>query len=133
VTRYLVDTSVWVAWFRGGEDMADFDDLLDDPAALAVTQLVTMEISAGAREAEVSLLEHYVGALPLLPLVPDVDCPVSADLFRAARRRGHTIRSQIDCMIAAVALRNGATVLHRDADYDRLATVIPALRVRHLP
>jgi predicted nucleic acid-binding protein len=29
----------------------------------------------------------------------------------------------VDCMIAAVALRNGATLLSHDADMDRLAGV----------
>ncbi len=30
-----------------------------------------------------------------------------------------------DCLIAAVAIRNGASVLHRDADFDVLARHTP--------
>ena len=42
-------------------------------------------------------------------------------LFRAGRRAGVTIRSSIDCLIAACALRNDLEVLHRDRDYAALA------------
>jgi len=44
-------------------------------------------------------------------------------LYRAARRQGLTVRSSVDCLIAACALRNGLTVLHRDRDYPLLAKV----------
>lgn len=44
-------------------------------------------------------------------------------IYRAARRRGLTIRSSVDCLIAACAVRNGLTILHRDRDYDAIARV----------
>jgi hypothetical protein len=61
---------------------------------------------------------------------PVVDSPLGADVFqqavelyRSARRRGRTIRSSIDCLIAASALRHDLTVLHVDRDYAELAEV----------
>lgn len=48
--------------------------------------------------------------------------PASA-LWRAARARGLTVRSTVDCLSAAVAMRTGAPVLARDRDYDALAQV----------
>ena len=47
----------------------------------------------------------------------------AADLYRAARRAGLTVRSGVDCLIAACALRHGLEVLHHDRDYDTLARV----------
>jgi predicted nucleic acid-binding protein len=44
-------------------------------------------------------------------------------LFREARKKGVTVRSSVDCLIAASAIRHGATVLHRDRDFDNLARV----------
>jgi predicted nucleic acid-binding protein len=44
-------------------------------------------------------------------------------LFREARKKGVTVRSSVDCLIAASAIRHGATVLHRDRDFDHLARV----------
>jgi len=46
-------------------------------------------------------------------------------LFREARKKGVTVRSSVDCLIAASAIRHGATVLHRDRDFDHLARVSP--------
>jgi predicted nucleic acid-binding protein len=51
----------------------------------------------------------------------------AAGLYRAARRAGFTIRSGVDCLIAACAIRHGLTVLHRDRDYPVLAKVSPLL------
>ena len=45
----------------------------------------------------------------------------AAALFRRCREEGETVRRLMDCLIAAVAIRFGAPVLHRDADFDVLA------------
>lgn len=52
-----------------------------------------------------------------------------ADLYRSARRSGITIRSSVDCLIAACALRHDLPVLHNDRDYGLLAKISP-LKVR---
>jgi predicted nucleic acid-binding protein len=38
----------------------------------------------------------------------------------------------LDCLIAAIAVRTGATVAHRDRDFDVLAAAMVDLRVRSL-
>ena len=45
----------------------------------------------------------------------------AAALFRRCRREGETVRRLIDCLIAAIAIRSGVSVLHRDAGFDVLA------------
>ena len=47
----------------------------------------------------------------------------AATLYRATRARGLTVRSSIDCLIAAVALRTGNDVLAVDRGYEALAQV----------
>lgn len=47
----------------------------------------------------------------------------AANLYRLARRAGVTVRSSVDCLIAACALRNGLKILHNDRDYPQLAKV----------
>ena len=73
-----------------------------------------------------------------LQVMPIVESPLRAEVFseavqlyRAARRAGHTVRSGVDCLIAACALRNDLTVLHHDRDYDVLAKV-SGLRVQEV-
>lgn len=51
------------------------------------------------------------------------------DLYRRARRTGFTVRSSVDCLIAACALRNGLTVVHCDRDYPHLARIAPVLEI----
>lgn len=53
------------------------------------------------------------------------------ELFLAARRAGLTIRSGVDCLIAACAIRNDAILLHVDRDFEKLAKV-SALRAQWL-
>jgi predicted nucleic acid-binding protein len=53
----------------------------------------------------------------------------AANLYRAARRAGLTVRSSVDCLIAACAIRHDLEVLHRDRDFDALARVA-SLQVR---
>src|SRR5205814_3172448 len=71
-------------------------------------------------------------ALPVVesPLRLDV-VEEAAQLYRAARRSGFTVRSSVDCLIAACALRHDLEVLHRDRDFPKLAAV-SALRQRPL-
>lgn len=45
----------------------------------------------------------------------------AADLYAAARWRGITIRSSVDCLIASIAIWHKSPVWHLDRDFDRLA------------
>jgi predicted nucleic acid-binding protein len=44
-------------------------------------------------------------------------------LYRQARQAGVTVRSSVDCLIAACALRHNVPILHRDRDYDALSKI----------
>jgi hypothetical protein len=64
-----------------------------------------------------------------LPMVESpVGLPVfdeAVTLYRTARRAGLTIRSGVDCLVAACAMRHGLTVLHHDRDFRHLVKVSP--------
>jgi predicted nucleic acid-binding protein len=62
--------------------------------------------------------------------LPAVESPLRIDLveeavglYRTARKRGLTVRSSVDCLIAACALRHDLEVLHRDRDFTAIASV----------
>lgn len=70
--------------------------------------------------------------------LPVVESPLRAELieeavglYRGARRQGLTVRSSVDCLIAACAIRHDLEVLHRDRDYAQIARV-SSLRERGL-
>ena len=56
----------------------------------------------------------------------------AADIYRQGRRRGITIRSAVDCLIAAIAIENGVPVCHRDRDFTAIAAYT-ALESSELP
>ena len=62
-----------------------------------------------------------------LPRVEDpmpLDAFVEAShLYRQAKKRGVTIRSSVDALIAVCGIRNDLEVLHVDRDFEMLATV----------
>jgi predicted nucleic acid-binding protein len=39
--------------------------------------------------------------------------------------RGETVRALTDCLIAAVAIRTGVSLLHSDSDFEALARQTP--------
>jgi predicted nucleic acid-binding protein len=45
----------------------------------------------------------------------------AADIYRLGRRKGYTIRSSLDCLIAAIAIHNNASVWHCDRDFDAIS------------
>ena len=45
----------------------------------------------------------------------------AAEIYRLGRRRGITIRSSADCLIAAIAIDHGVPVWHRDRDFSAIA------------
>jgi predicted nucleic acid-binding protein len=127
----LVDTSVWIEVFRRPsrldlEAEVTFDDIV---TCLPVMQ----EVLQGFRD-EMAFVRarESMQAMTVLesPLRADVFLQ-AADLFRSARRAGYTVRSGVDCVIAACAIRHRAEVLHHDRDFDALSKV-SSLRSRRV-
>jgi predicted nucleic acid-binding protein len=58
-----------------------------------------------------------------LPLRAELDLRVAAPVRRRLRDRGVLIRWGMDALIATIAINHQATVLHQDADFERIATV----------
>jgi len=117
----LVDTSAWIEFLRntGSPACEAVDRLLTDD--LAICDPVAMEVLAGARdEHHLAQLRGLLGRATMLPTTP-ADYDAAAALYRACRVRGETVRKLIDCLIAAVAIRAEAEVLHADADFAVMA------------
>ncbi len=77
-----------------------------------------MELLAGTRTpAEYAKLRARLLPFPLLRLRSLSDFEKAADLYRTCRREGETVRRLIDCLIAAVAIRERATVLRDMAGF----------------
>jgi predicted nucleic acid-binding protein len=120
----LVDTSAWIELIRatGHPAHVTLRHHLERRAPIATSEPIIMELLAGvATAAERSKLRARLMALPRLAVGGLADFEAAADLYRVCRSRGATVRKLVDCLIAAVAIRERATLLHNDRDFDVLA------------
>ena len=119
----LVDTSVWIDVFRRPARVR-LDEVVDFEEVVTCLPVVQEVLQGFADERAFVLARDAMRALPIVesPLGRDV-VEQAVDLYRAARRAGLTVRSGVDCLIAACAIRHGLEVLHCDRDYDALARV----------
>lgn len=126
-TLILADTSAWVEYDRATGSGVDhrLRDLIANDGPLAITEPVLMEVLAGARtyEREVDL-RRLLHRFRLLPFETPTDFDGAARAYRRCRTVGVTPRGLLDCMVATVAQRTGASVLAQDADLARVAQVI---------
>jgi predicted nucleic acid-binding protein len=123
----LADSSALVEYLRGTDSNARVrvQELLDTQGPLAVTEPVAMEVLAGARdEAQAQDLRRLLLRFTLLRFYATIDFDGAVGIYRRCRAGGVTPRGMIDCMIAAVAKRNGVAVLAHDVDFARMASVI---------
>jgi hypothetical protein len=119
----LVDTSIWIAVFRKTKpldlhELVEWDDVV---TCLPVVQEVLQGFrDEGAfRKAREAMLNLPIVEQPLEQAV----FGDAIDLYRTARRSGLTVRSSVDCLIAACAIRNDLEIVHRDRDFPALAKV----------
>lgn len=121
----VVDTSVWIDVLRGRatRQAQRCVELIEAGEPVALTDVIFTEILQGvSSQDEALLVERHLRAFPVLRLQGLEDFALAADLYRAARAQGVTIRKTLDCLIAVPCVRTGAPLLHADADFDRLAS-----------
>ena len=117
----LIDTSAWIEFLRdtGSAACHQVDEFLDQE--IAICDPIRMEVLAGARdESHLLSLRRLLARAVIIPMRP-TDYEDAAALYRSCRHQGATVRKLIDCLIAAVAIRADAAVLHNDSDFDTLA------------
>lgn len=127
----LVDTSAWVEFDRATGSAVDrrLTSLIAERDDVAVTEPVIMEVLAGARD---DRREHDLRRLmqrfELLRFDAAVDFHAAARIYRTCRRVGVIPRGMVDCMVASVALRHGASLLAADVDLDRVGEIMGVAR-----
>ena len=125
----LVDTSVWIDHLRNRQNtaVAELAEwLIDEPDRILVNEVVVTELLRGVRSetaaAELcAALDNLVQADP----IRRDDWLLSARIYRSCREAGLTIRSPMDCLIAAHAIRLQVPVLAIDRDFEAIASCTP--------
>lgn len=128
---YLIDTSVWIDYFRGNENHATrcFVDILDKKLSFGITGLIYQEILQGAKSVtDFDKLTVYLSTQYFFhPTDEIITYQLAAQLYFSCRRIGLTPRSSIDCLIAQIAIEHNLILLHNDNDYEIIKQVAPQL------
>jgi hypothetical protein len=122
----LVDTSAWIEVFRRPARIT-LDEIVDDRDRIVTCLPVVQEVLQGFDDEQAfTIARTAMDALPCVdaPLTPAV-VDAAIDIYRRARRAGVTVRSSVDCLVAASAIRHHLTVVHHDRDYAAIARVAP--------
>lgn len=119
----LADTSAWIAFIRRTGSAANrrLREGIRERAILT-TDPVVMEVLAGARdEAHWRTLGSFLAGASFAPVGGLATWEQASRIYRRCRSAGFTPRSQLDCLVAAVAIREEVPVLHADRDFDLIA------------
>ncbi len=130
---YLVDTSVWISYFKDekNEATASFSALLDKHASFGITGIIYQEILQGAAsEKDFARLAEYLETQKFYHPKDSIETyQAAAKIYFSCRKKGLTIRSAVDCLIAQIAVDNDLVLLHNDRDYLKIAKINSHLKL----
>ncbi|MBO9602470.1 MAG: PIN domain nuclease [Novosphingobium sp.] len=116
----LVDSSVWIDYFRGADtSQAERLDGLLGAELVAIGDLMLTEVLQGFTDER-----DFAQALDLLGTLEQVDiggreiAVQAARNFRELRAKGITVRKTIDTLIATRCIEEHLPLLYSDRDFD---------------
>jgi predicted nucleic acid-binding protein len=120
----LVDSSVWIGYFRGtATPQTDRLDALLGNELIAVGNLILTEVLQGfTSDADFNQALRMMSTLEVVPLGGQTLAIQAARNFRTLRARGVTVRKTIDTLIATACIEHGLSLLHDDRDFEPFST-----------
>ena len=129
----LVDTSVLINFFRGRKTVGTtyFEKLIEEEKHFCINEFIYQEILQDAKdEKEFAILKSYLIDVPLYSLRLGIQSFENAALLNfRCRRKGFTIRSTVDLLIAETAIENNIPLLHDDDDFVKITKIITELKL----
>jgi len=125
----IVDTSVWIDFLEGGNHWTKkrLKEKLNDRESILYTEMILLEIIQGIRERKGrEQIERMFGSLVSAPQKRSTTL-LAAEIYQELQKKGFRIRSIIDCLIAATAIETGASILHKDRDFEYIADHYPVI------
>ena len=119
----LVDTTVWVDFFSGRPcpHVDILEQLLKSGEDICVCGIILAEVLQGIRsDSNHAKTKNFFESLIFLPMTRATFL-LSSQIYRTLRKKGFTIRTPLDCMIASVAIEHRVSLLHNDRDFNLIA------------
>ena len=116
----LVDSSVWIDYFRGTTTPASNKlDTILGAEPIATGDLILTEVLQGFTEnREFNQARKLLASMEIIELGGKDIAIQAAKNFRILRAHGITIRKTIDTIIATRCIESGYTLLYSDRDFD---------------
>jgi len=120
----LVDSSVWIDYFRGSPTpQCERLDALLEAEPLAIGDLILVEVLQGfTSDKAFKQATKLLTSLAVTDLGGRDIAIQAAKNFRALRALGITVRKTIDTVIATRCIESGFTLLHADRDFEPFVT-----------
>lgn len=121
----LADTSVWVDFLRGEDSHQRrmLHGLIEDEEDIAISEIIFTEILQGIKnDREFQAIKDYLLEFPMYGPKGIETYLHAVRIYRDCRKRGRTVRSTVDCIIAAICIENDLVLLHKDSDFDLIET-----------
>ena len=115
----LVDSSVWIDYFRGTETIQTntLDKLLESKL-IAVGDLMLTEVLQGFKaERDFKTAQKLLTSFQILSIGGEAIALKAAKNYRTLKALGCTVRKTIDTLIATRCIEDGLTLLHADRDF----------------
>jgi len=120
----LVDTSVMIGYLQWEENHAilRFQYILDNNIPFGINSLIYQEVLQGVKtEKDFDKTKKYLDTQRFYSLKDEKESYASAaKIYFRCRKKGFTIRSTIDCLIAQTAIEYNLLLLHNDSDFDNI-------------
>lgn len=122
----LIDTSALIEFLNCTGTPADrtVAHAIEAETDIGLSGITLTEVLQGIKgDREHEQVKASLLAFPTFSLKGRESYVAAAGLYRLCRRKGLTIRSTVDLLIAQTALENDAHLLHSDRDFGALAEV----------
>ena len=124
----LVDTSVLIDLFKGDKNKAvdSFRVVIEQQIPFGITSVIYQEVLQGANtKKEYALLKEYLQCQRFFHPKDSVNTYAhAAQIYFTCRKKGITVRSTIDCLIACIAMESDCFLLQNDKDFVHMASVV---------
>ena len=123
----IIDTSAWVEYLRATQSPTHHTlrSAVVSDAPIATPAPVLMELLAGcATERAARDIQHLLARFEILEVEGLADFEDTALIQRTCRREGETVRSLMDCLIAAITLREQRPLLAVDRDFEVISKYV---------
>lgn len=133
ISSYLIDTSVWINFIRDKDtdSVKVFYEILAKGYPYGITSVIYQEVLQGSNDIkDFNAIKEYLSLERFYyPKDAHLSYQNAANIFFQCQKKGITIRSAIDCLIAQIALENNLIIITEDKDFKRIQTVIPKLKL----